>query len=154
MSPTVLLPRLLPSAISHHVGDRTAGRSLAAARGGSVGSVDWDDASSTLSAQVTETDGTRHHTEAVLTEYEGGAASRRCQHPGPGGLWRPLSSRCDCPVGEACLHVGARLYRTNDRAVRAAREEPPAEWRTVLRPLLSSRASSARSGTAAKPLAL
>ena len=154
MSPTVLLPRLLPSAISHHVGDRTAGRSLAAARGGSVGAVDWDEASSTLSAQVTDTDGARHHTEAVLTEYEEDAVSRRFQTPGPGGLWRPLSSRCDCPVGEACLHVGALLYRTNDLAVRAAREEPPAEWRTVLRPLLSSRASSARSGTVAKPLAL
>ena len=154
MSPTVLLPRLLPSAISHHVGDRTAGRSLAAARGGSVGAVDWDEASSTLSAQVTDTDGARHHTEAVLTEYEEDAVSRRFQTPGPGGLWRPLSSRCDCSVGEACLHVGALLYRTNDLAVRAAREEPPAEWRTVLRPLLSSRASSARSGTVAKPLAL
>ncbi|MFI8778303.1 SNF2-related protein [Brachybacterium paraconglomeratum] len=154
MSRTVLLPRLLPSAISHHVGDRTAGRSLAAARGGSVGAVDWDEASSTLSAQVTDTDGARHHTEAVLTEYEEDAVSRRFQTPGPGGLWRPLTSRCDCPVGEACLHVGALLYRTNDLAVRAAREEPPAEWRTVLRPLLSSRASSARSGTVAKPLAL
>jgi len=136
------------------VGDRTAGRSLAAARGGSVGAVDWDEASSTLSAQVTDTDGARHHTEAVLTEYEEDAVSRRFQTPGPGGLWRPLSSRCDCAVGEACLHVGALLYRTNDLAVRAAREEPPAEWRTVLRPLLSSRASSARSGTVAKPLAL
>ncbi|WP_263310587.1 DEAD/DEAH box helicase [Brachybacterium atlanticum] len=154
MSPTVLLPRLLPSAISHHVGDRTAGRSLAAARGGSVGAVDWDEASSTLSAQVTDTDGARHHTETVLTEYEEDAVSRRFQTPGPGGLWRPLSSRCDCSVGEACLHVGALLYRTNDLAVRAAREEPPAEWRTVLRPLLSSRAFSARSGTVAKPLAL
>ncbi|MFJ6044154.1 SNF2-related protein [Brachybacterium paraconglomeratum] len=154
MSPTVLLPRLLPSAISHHVGDRTAGRSLAAARGGSVGSVDWDEASSTLSAPVVDADGARHHAEAVLTEYEQDAVSRRFQTPGPGGLWRPLSSRCDCPVGEACLHVGALLYRTNDLAVRAAREEPPAEWRTVLRPLLSSRASSARSGTVAKPLAL
>lgn len=154
MSRTVLLPRLLPSAISHHVGDRTAGRSLAAARGGSVGAVDWDEASSTLSAQVTDTDGAPHHAEAVLTEYEEDAVSRRFQTPGPGGLWRPLSSRCDCPVGEACLHVGALLYRTNDLAVRAAREEPPAEWRTVLRPLLSSRASSARSGTVAKPLAL
>lgn len=116
--------------------------------------MDWDEASSTLSAQVTDTDGARHHTEAVLTEYEEDAVSRRFQTPGPGGLWRPLSSRCDCPVGEACLHVGALLYRTNDLAVRAAREEPPAEWRTVLRPLLSSRASSARSGTVAKPLAL
>src|SRR5690606_27184371 len=103
---------------------------------------------------VTDTDGTRHHSEAVLTEYEEDAVSRRFQTPGPGGLWRPLSSRCDCPVGEACLHVGALLYRTNDLAVRAAREEPPAEWRTVLRPLLNSRASSARSGTVAKPLAL
>ena len=154
MSPTVLLPRLLPSAISHHVGDRTAGRSLAAARGGSVGSVDWDEASSTLSAPVVDADGARHHAEAVLTEYEQDAVSRRFQTPGPGGLWRPLSSRCDCPVGEACLHVGALLYRTNDLAVRAAQEEPPAEWRTVLRPLLSSRASSARSETVAKPLAL
>ena len=154
MSPTVLLPRLLPSAISHHVGDRTAGRSLAAARGGSVGSVDWDEASSTLSAPVVDADGARHHAEAVLTEYEQDAVSRRFQTPGPGGLWRPRSSHCDCPVGEACLHVGALLYRTNDLAVRAAQEEPPAEWRTVLRPLLSSRASSARSETVAKPLAL
>ncbi|WP_270408961.1 DEAD/DEAH box helicase [Brachybacterium paraconglomeratum] len=154
MSRTVLLPRLLPSAISHHVGDRTAGRSLAAARGGSVGAVDWDEASSTLSAPVADADGAPHHAEAVLTEYEEDAVSRRFQNPGPGGLWRPVSSRCDCSVGESCLHVGALLYRTNDLAVRAAREEPPAEWRTVLRPLLSSRASSARSGTVAKPLAL
>ena len=120
MSRTVLLPRLLPSAISHHVGDRTAGRSLAAARGGSVGAVDWDEASSTLSAPVADADGAPHHAEAVLTEYEEDAVSRRFQTPGPGGLWRPASSRCDCPVGEACLHVGALLYRTNDLAVRAA----------------------------------
>ena len=155
MSGSVLLPRLLPSAISHHVGDRTAGRSLASARGGSVGEVHWDEASSTVSAPVTDADGVEHRAEAVLVEYEEDAVSRRFQAPGPGGLWRPRSSLCDCEVGEACLHVGALLYRTNDLAVRAAKEDPPAEWRSVLRPLLGRGTVAERSGTAvAKPLAL
>ncbi len=154
MSEPALLPRLLPSAISHHVGDRTAGKSLAAARAGSVGAVEWEEASSTVSALVTEADGGEHRAAAVLAEYEEDAVSRRFQAPGPGGLWRPRSSRCDCEVGEACVHVGALLYRTNDLAVRAAREDPPAEWRSVLRPLLSLRTSPGRAGAAARPLAL
>ena len=155
MSGPVLLPRLLPSAISHHVGDRTAGRSLAAARGGAVGPVQWDEGSSTASATVTDADGAEHRAEAELVEYEEDAVSRRFQRPGPGGLWRPTSSRCDCEVGEACLHVGALLYRTNDLAVRAAQEDPPAEWRSVLRPLLGRGTVAERaSGGVAKPLAL
>jgi superfamily II DNA or RNA helicase len=154
MSEPVLLPRLLPSAISHHVGDRTAGKSLAAARGGSVGAVRWDESAWAVSAPVTDADGAEHRAEALLEEYEEDAVSRRFQAPGPGGLWRPRSSRCDCEVGEACVHVGALLYRTNDLAVRAAREEPPAEWRSVLRPLLRSRGAQGRAGAVARPLAL
>ena len=70
MPDPVLLPRLLPSAISHHVGDRTAGRGLAAARAGRVEDLTWDPDSSTVSALVQDEDGTAHRSEVELAEYE------------------------------------------------------------------------------------
>ena len=155
MPDPVLLPRLLPSAISHHVGDRTAGRGLAASRAGRVGDLTWDAQSSTVSADVVDEDGTRHRPEVVLSEYEEDSVSRRFHTPGPGGLWRPRRSDCDCPVGEACMHVAATLYRLNDLGSEAVRESPPAEWRSVLRPLLGTTAAT-ETGSAAlpRPLAL
>ncbi|MGO1505675.1 MAG: SNF2-related protein, partial [Brachybacterium sp.] len=155
MSDPVLLPRLLPSAISHHVGDRTASRGLGAARAGRVTDLSWDAGAMTVSAEVSEQDGAIHHADVVLAEYEEDSVSRRFHTPGPGGLWRPRSSACDCPVGEACLHVAATLYRLNDLGSQAMRESPPAEWRSVLRPLLSS-APTTDAGTASlpRPLAL
>src|SRR5699024_6259334 len=96
MPDPVLLPRLLPSAISHHVGDRSASRGLGAARAGRVGDVTWDPAASVVSATVTDEDGTAHHAEVELAEYEEDSVSRRFHTPGPGGLWRPRRSGCDC----------------------------------------------------------
>ena len=105
MPDPVLLPRLLPSAISHHVGDRSASRGLGAARAGRVGDVTWDPAASVVSATVTDEDGTAHRAEVELAEYEEDSVSRRFHTPGPGGLWRPRRSGCDCSVGESCVHV-------------------------------------------------
>ena len=155
MPDPVLLPRLLPSAISHHVGDRTASRGLGAARAGRVEDLTWDAASMTVSADVTEQGGASHHAEVVLAEYEEDSVSRRFHAPGPGGLWRPRSSACDCSVGEACLHVAATLYRLNDLGTQAVRESPPAEWRSVLRPLLNSTpATDVGTTSLPRPLAL
>ena len=155
MPDPVLLPRLLPSAISHHVGDRSASRGLGAARAGRVGDVTWDPAASVVSATVTDEDGTAHHAEVELAEYEEDSVSRRFHTPGPGGLWRPRRSGCDCSVGESCVHVAAVLYRVNDLGTQAMQESPPAEWRTVLRPLLNSTVASTGSASAApRPLAL
>ena len=108
----------------------------------------------TVSAEVSEQDGAIHHADVVLAEYEETRLAP-LHTPGPGGLWRPRSSACDCPVGEACLHVAATLYRLNDLGSQAMRESPPAEWRSVLRPLLSS-APTTDAGTASlpRPLAL
>ncbi|MGP9539749.1 DEAD/DEAH box helicase [Brachybacterium sp. AOP43-C2-M15] len=155
MPDPVLLPRLLPSAISHHVGDRSASRGLAAARAGRVDDLAWDVASSVVSARVSDEDGASRRAEVELVEYEDDSVSRRFHAPGPGGLWRPRGSGCDCVVGEACVHVAATLYRLNDLGTRAMQEAPPAEWRSVLRPLLSS-SSSTGSGTSTppRPLAL
>ncbi|MBB5830687.1 DEAD/DEAH box helicase [Brachybacterium aquaticum] len=191
MSEPVLLPRLLPSAISHHVGDRTAGRSLAAARAGRVSELTWDAATQTVAATVTDeapagatssssrtagstgaagyagtagSTGTAgsspgtpspvaHRTEVVLEEYEEDSVTIRFQRPGPGGLWRPRASRCDCEAAEACVHAGAVLYRVNDLAARAASENPPAEWRTVLRPLLRGGSSADGGGRGASSAA-
>ena len=138
MPDPVLLPRLLPSAISHHVGDRTASRGLGAARAGRVGDVTWDSDSSVVTAEVRDEDGDAHRAEVELTEYEEDSVSRRFHTPGPGGLWRPRRSGCDCSVGESCVHVAALLYRVNDLGTQAVQESPPAEWRSVLRPLLRS----------------
>lgn len=156
MSDPVLLPRLLPSAISHHVGDRSASRGLGAARAGRVADVTWDPATSVVSAAVTDEDGTAHVAEVELAEYEDDSISRRFHAPGPGGLWRPRRSGCDCAVGESCVHVAATLYRVNDLGTQAMQESPPAEWRTVLRPLLnaSPTTSGSPTSTAPKPLAL
>jgi len=156
MSDPVLLPRLLPSAISHHVGDRTASRGLGAARAGRVRDVAWDPASSVVSAEVADEDGGVHRVEVELTEYEEDSVSRRFQTPGPGGLWRPRRSGCGCVVGESCVHVAALLYRVNDLGTQAMQERPPAEWRSVLRPLLNSAATTPGTGTVAapRPLAL
>ncbi|WP_114853795.1 DEAD/DEAH box helicase [Brachybacterium sp. YJGR34] len=153
MPDPLLLPRLLPSAISHHVGDRTSGRGLAAARAGRVTDLTWDQDSSTVSATVEDDDGTRQHPQVVLAEYEEDAVSRRFQSPGPGGLWRPRSSRCSCSAGESCLHAAASLYHLNDLGSRAVRENPPAEWRSVLRPLLSATTTTG-ADAAPRPLAL
>ncbi|AXK45749.1 DEAD/DEAH box helicase [Brachybacterium saurashtrense] len=156
-----LLPRLLPSAISHHVGDRSAGRGLAAARAGRVSDLTWDAAAEVVSARVadeTGVDAVPHRTEVELVEYAPDAVSLRFQAPGPGGLWRPRRSGCDCSAGESCLHVAATLYRLNELSTRAVEEAPPSEWRSVLRPLLG--ATPTRGGTAGgsttapKPLAL
>ena len=155
MSDPVLLPRLLPSAISHHVGDRTASRGLGAARAGRVADLRWEVASSTVSAEVAEEDGTLRHPEVLLAEYEDDSVSRRFHTPGPGGLWRPRSSGCDCSAGEACVHVAATLYRLNDLGAQVVRESPPAEWRSVLRPLLNSTPSTDIGNAAMpRPLAL
>jgi superfamily II DNA or RNA helicase len=154
MSDPVLLPRLLPSAISHHVGDRTAGRGLAAARAGRVGDLTWDPGTTVVSARVRDEDGTTHHAEVELVEYEEDAVSRRFHSPGPGGLWRPRRSGCDCAVGESCVHVAATLYRLNDLGTEVVQESPPAEWRSVLRPLLSSTTSPTGTAHLPRPLAL
>src|SRR5699024_7675759 len=144
----VLRPRLLPSAISHHVGDRTAGRGLAAARAGRVEDLTWDPDSSTVSALVQDEDGTAHRSEVELAEYEEDSVSRRFHAPGPGGLWRPRRSGCDCTAGESCAHVAATLYRLNDLGTQAVQQSPPAEWRSVLRPLLNSTVSTSSTGSA------
>ncbi|MDN5899289.1 MAG: ATP-dependent helicase, partial [Brachybacterium sp.] len=161
MSDPVLLPRLLPSAISHHVGDRTASRGLGAARAGRVSDLTWDPASSVVSAGVADADGALHRAEVELAEYEDDSVSRRFHTPGPGGLWRPRLSGCDCLVGESCVHVAATLYRVNDLGTQAMHESPPAEWRSVLRPLLNSTVTTgatASAGSSAstlpRPLAL
>ncbi|HJG51634.1 MAG TPA: ATP-dependent helicase, partial [Brachybacterium faecium] len=148
MPDPVLLPRLLPSAISHHVGDRTAGRGLAAARAGRVEDLTWDPDSSTVSALVQDEDGTAHRSEVELAEYEEDSVSRRFHAPGPGGLWRPRRSGCDCTAGESCAHVAATLYRLNDLGTQAVQQSPPAEWRSVLRPLLNSTVSTSSTGSA------
>ncbi|MDN5686602.1 MAG: DEAD/DEAH box helicase [Brachybacterium sp.] len=150
MPDAVLLPRLLPSAISHHVGDRSAGRGLARARGGSVEDLRWDADTSTVGAEVTDQDGTVQRPRAVLVEYEEDAVSRRFLPSAPGGLWRPRSSECSCSAGGSCEHVAALLYRLNDLGTRAEASDPPPEWRSVLRPLLGS--SGPRG--AARPLAI
>ncbi|MGO2559214.1 DEAD/DEAH box helicase [Brachybacterium sp.] len=155
MPDPVLLPRLLPSAISHHVGDRSASRGLGAARAGRVGDVTWDPATSVVSATVADEDGSTHRAEAELAEYEEDSVSRRFHTPGPGGLWRPRRSGCDCSVGESCVHVAAILYRVNDLGTQAMQESPPAEWRSVLRPLLNSTVTTGGTASAApRPLAL
>lgn len=148
MPDPVLLPRLLPSAISHHVGDRTAGRGLAAARAGRVEDLAWDPDTSTVSALVQDEDGAAHRTEVELAEYEEDSVSRRFHTPGPGGLWRPRRSGCDCTAGESCAHVAATLYRLNDLGTQAVQQSPPAEWRSVLRPLLNSTVSTSSTGSA------
>ncbi|GAA1488999.1 DEAD/DEAH box helicase [Brachybacterium sacelli] len=150
MPDAVLLPRLLPSAISHHVGDRSAGRGLARARGGRVEDLAWDAEASTVAAAVTDEDGTVHHPRAVLVEYEEDAVSRRFLPSAPGGLWRPSASWCSCAAEGSCEHVAALLYRLNDLGTRAEASDPPAEWRSVLRPLLGT--SGPRG--AARPLAI
>ena len=132
MPDPVLIPRLLPSAISHHVGDRTASRGLGAARAGRVSEVTWDPATSVISAAVADEDGAVHRAEVELAEYEDDSVSRRFHAPGPGGLWRPRRSGCDCSVGESCVHVAATLYRVNDLGTQAMQESPPAEWRSVM----------------------
>ena len=154
MSDPVLLPRLLPSAISHHVGDRTASRGLGAARAGRAGELSWDPTTSTVTAQVRDEDGAVHRPEIALREYEDDSVSRRFHDPGPGGLWRPRTSHCDCEVSEACVHVAATLYHLNDLGTRAVQTRPPAEWRSVLRPLLAGPSASPSAGAAPKPLAL
>ena len=155
MPDPVLLPRLLPSAISHHVGDRTASRGLGAARAGRVGDVTWDSDSSVVTAEVRDEDGDAHRAEVELTEYEEDSVSRRFHAPGPGGLWRPRRSGCECSVGESCVHVAALLYRVNDLGTQAVQESPPAEWRSVLRPLLRSSPTTDVGTTALpRPLAL
>ena len=147
------LPRPLPSAISLLVGDRTASRGLAAARAGRVDDLAWDAAEQTVRGTVTDEEGAAHRPSAVLVEYDEDAVSRRFQPAGPGGLWRPTVSRCDCPAQEACQHVAALLYHLGEVAAQAVLEQPVAEWRSVLRPVLSSAARP--TGTAApKPLAL
>ncbi len=153
MSDPVLLPRLLPSAISHHVGDRTASRGLGLARAGRVADLAWEAPTQTVAATVTDEDGTHQHPQVVLTEYDEDSVSRRFQSPGPGGLWRLQASRCSCAVGESCVHVAATLYHLNDLGSQAVRERPPAEWRTVLRPLLSSTVATG-AASPPRPLAL
>ncbi|MGP5036035.1 DEAD/DEAH box helicase [Brachybacterium alimentarium] len=155
MPDPVLLPRLLPSAISHHVGDRSAGRGLARARGGRVEDLVWDGESSTVTADVTDDGGTVQHARVLLEEYADDSVSRRFLPSAPGGLWRPRGSQCSCPSEGSCEHVAALLYRLNDLGDRAEKSAPPAEWRSVLRPLLAG--TSSRTGapaTAPRPLAI
>src|SRR5699024_3740889 len=82
MSDPVLLPRLLPSAISHHVGDRTASRGLGLARAGRVGGLAWEAPAQTVAATVTDEDGSLQHPQVMLTEYDEDSVSRRFQSPG------------------------------------------------------------------------
>ncbi|MDN6399539.1 MAG: DEAD/DEAH box helicase [Brachybacterium sp.] len=157
MPDPVLIPRLLPSAISHHVGDRTASRGLGAARAGRVSEVTWDPATSVISAAVADEDGAVHRAEVELAEYEDDSVSRRFHAPGPGGLWRPRRSGCDCSEGESCVPVAAPHYPVNALCTKAMQESPPAEWRSVLRPLLNSTVTTGASGAASaapRPLAL
>ncbi|MEE1618254.1 DEAD/DEAH box helicase [Brachybacterium sp. J153] len=150
MPDDALLPRVLPSAISHHVGDRTAGRGLARAREGRVRGLAWDAEAVTVSATVTDDDGAVQAPRVELAEYAEDAVSRRFQRPSPGGLWRPSADRCTCTSGQGCEHVAALLYHLNDRADRAQQEAPPAEWRSVLRPLLRGTATT----SAVRPVAV
>ena len=168
MPDPVLLPRLLPSAISHHVGDRSAGRGLHRARAGRVEGLAWDPDTSMVSATVTDDAGTVQRSQALLDEYAEDSVSRRFLPSAPGGLWRPRGSQCSCPADGSCEHVAAMLYRLNDLGDRAEKSAPPAEWRSVLRPLLTSGSSGGTSsadgsaptgsagaaGTAPRPLAI
>lgn len=72
--------------------------------------MDWDGGELDPSAQVTDTDGARHHTEAVLTEYEEDAVFPPLPDPGAGGAVATASSRCDCSRARHACIVGAPLY--------------------------------------------
>lgn len=153
MPDSVLLPRVLPATISHHVGDRDAGRGLARARAGAVSELSWDPAESTITARVAEESGEVRRVGVTLGEYEEDSVSRRFLPPAPGGLWRPLRSSCDGPEGGDCEHAAAALHHLNDLAGRAEAEEPSPEWRSVLRPLLRGASPTAGTATPA-PLAV
>ncbi len=82
--------------------------------------------------------GSVQRARAMLVEYEEDSVSRRFLPAAPGGLWRPRGSQCSCPADGSCEHVAAILYRLNDLGARAEESDPPAEWRSVLRPLLGT----------------
>jgi superfamily II DNA or RNA helicase len=132
-----LLPHVPPTVITHHVGSQAAGRGLAYAREDRVEDLVWDPDSHTVSADVLGSARSTYRTVVVLGEYEEDAVSRRFMPPEPGGLWRPLSSRCSCPIGGECKHTAAVLYHLDDEGAEAEKRTPPAEWRSVLRPLLT-----------------
>jgi hypothetical protein len=132
------LPRILPAAIVQMAGSRAAARGEEYARTGRVLGVEWDPSSRILSGHSEGSAPEPYLTVLTLAEYDEEAVSRRFLPAAAGGLWRPLHSRCDCPVGGDCKHSAAVLYRVNALIEESSTEEPPAEWRTVLRPLLTS----------------
>ncbi|PWH07838.1 ATP-dependent helicase [Brachybacterium endophyticum] len=132
-----LLPHVPPTVITHHVGSRSAGRGLAYAREGRVQDLVWDPDSQSVSADVAGTERSSYRVTVGLGEYEEDAVSRRFMTPEPGGLWRPVRSRCTCPIGADCKHVAAVLYHLDDLGADEERRSPPSEWRSVLRPLLT-----------------
>ncbi|MGY5766264.1 DEAD/DEAH box helicase [Brachybacterium sp. DNPG3] len=145
------LPRLLPSTIAQHVGERAAARGLAYEREERVSDLRWEPSTSTLSGTVAGRGASPYRTRVELAEYDEHAVSRRFQAPAPGGLWRPVSSRCSCPVGRECKHVAALLHRLGELERTRQEENPAAEWRSVLRPLLGG---ADEEETAPKPLAI
>jgi superfamily II DNA or RNA helicase len=132
-----LLPHVPPTVITHQVGSRAAGRGLAYAREGRVEDLVWDPDASTVTADVLGSGSSSYRTVVTLAEYEEDAVSRRFLPEEPGGLWRPRRSRCSCPIGADCKHVAAVLYHLDDLGAAEERREAPAEWRSVLRPLLT-----------------
>lgn len=135
------LPHVPPSVITHLVGAQAAGRGLAYAKGGRVRELEWDPERRAVRADISGSEPQDYLTEAVLAEYEEDAVSRRFWQEEAGGLWRPLHSRCTCPIGGDCKHVAAMLYHLDEEGRAARASNPPAEWRTVLRPLLAEAAS-------------
>ncbi|MFC7456868.1 SNF2-related protein [Brachybacterium sp. GCM10030267] len=131
-----LPPRILPAAISQFVGDRSAGRGLAYARGGRVQELGWDDEARSIRAEVRGAASTPYRVTVQLEEYDQAAVTRRFLPEEPGGVWRPVRSSCTCPVGSDCKHAAAAMYELNTMADRTKSEREVSEWRSVLRPLL------------------
>lgn len=133
--PAAAVPRIPPAVITAFTGDRAASRGLALVRAGGVHDLEWSAQTGRCTASITA-DGAVFDVAVQLHELPPDAVSHRFWPQEPGGLWRPVTSQCRCEVGEGCEHAAAALYALDALREQRQRENPPAEWRTVLRPLL------------------
>ena len=133
MPPTVPLPRIPSALVAAFAGDRATSIGQAAVRRGDVHDLTWDPADGVLTARVGPQG---HRVRIELDELGPEAVSRRFWPEEPGGVWRPSAARCDCAADGDCPHAAAVLLAADAQREQQRRDNPPAAWRTVLRPLL------------------
>ncbi|MDO5661573.1 MAG: DEAD/DEAH box helicase [Brachybacterium sp.] len=145
------LPYVAEAQILAHVGGRAAERGTAIARSGAVVALRFEVAKDQATSRregelIGSVEGSEFYPYAVRV--------RLIEHGTAGGIgprpWRPVDSRCTCPVAFDCKHAAAMMSAATLEAMRehlrgAAAPVPAATgWREVLAPLLQDGSARGR----------